>query len=111
MKLHDLATQLGIRVQGDADVEIGRLASLKGAVQGDLTFVVSAQYKDALAATRASAVLIPSALADDPGFDLARDVPCAVLVCDSPYALYAQASWILHPDVVEGRGRLQHRLH
>lgn len=98
MKLNELARQLGASVVGDTDAEIHRLSSLKAACKGDLTFIVSAKYKPALASTKASAVLIPASLANDPDFDAARDTACAALVCDSPYNCYAAASWILHPD-------------
>jgi len=93
MKLHELAERLNLSVVGDANIDIGQLASLRSASPGDLSFVVSSRYRDELRATRASAVLIPAALIDD--------APCAYCVCDSPYASYAQASWILHPDHVE----------
>jgi len=90
VKLHDLAQKLALRVEGDAQVEVHRLASLDSAKSGELTFVASAKYKQALCNTSASAVLIPESLVDD--------APCAAIVCPSPYAAYAQCSWLLHPD-------------
>lgn len=96
MKLHDLSQRLAMRVEGDENTEVSRLASLQNAGPGDLTFVVSAKYKEALRTTQASAVLIPS--------DLADHAPCPYIVCDSPYAAYAQASWILHPDQLAAHG-------
>ena len=96
MKLQDLSRQLGMRVEGDENTEISQLASLDAARSGDLTFVVSAKYKDALRHTQASAVLLPSTLANE--------APCPYIVCDSPYAAYAQASWILHPECSAAQG-------
>ncbi len=92
MKLHDLAQRLALNVEGehDGNMDIEKLASVQSAGPGDLTFVVSAKYQSALSATNASAVLIPASLAEH--------APCAYLVCDSPYAAYAKASWLLHPD-------------
>lgn len=96
MKLHDLAQQLSLRVVGDDQIDVHRLGSLESATSGDLSFVASAKYKEALQKTRASAVLIPEALIDD--------APCAAIVCPSPYATYAQCSWLLYPDSVETPG-------
>jgi len=96
VKLHDLAQKLALRVEGDDQVEVHRLASLEGAKPGELSFVVSAKYKQALRNTSASAVLIPESLVDD--------APCAAIVCPSPYAAYAQSSWLLHPEASEPTG-------
>ncbi len=96
MKLHDLAHQLALTVEGDGQTDVHRLASLNTAQAGDLTFVVSAKYINALRNTKASAVLIPEALV--------ADAPCAAIVCASPYAAYAQCSWILHPDSTPAPG-------
>lgn len=96
MKLHELAQQLSLRVEGNEQTDIFGLGSLDSARAGDLSFVVSAKYKDALKRTQASAVLIPESLLDD--------APCAAIVCPSPYAAYAQSSWLLYPDSVESVG-------
>jgi len=85
-----------MRSEGDQNTEISQLASLDTAGPGDLTFVASVKHKDALIGTRASAVLVPA--------DLADNAPCPYIVCDSPYAAYAKASWILHPDRVTTEG-------
>jgi len=90
MKLHELAKRLDLSVEGDGDTEIHKLSSLHTATAGDLTFVVSTQYRNALRATEAAAVLVPPMLIDD--------APCPCIVCDSPYHAYAAASWILHPE-------------
>lgn len=96
MKLCDLAQRLTLRVEGNDQTEVHQLASLEAAQPGDLTFVVSAKYKEALRTTKASAVLIPETLL--------QDAPCAALVCPSPYAAYAQCSWLLHPDSTQAPG-------
>lgn len=96
MKLHDLSQRLAMRAEGDENTEVSQLASLETAGPGDLAFVVSTKYKDALRTTKASAVLIPDSLVDD--------APCPYIVCESPYAAYAQASWILHPDQAAAEG-------
>ena len=57
MKLHELAQQLSLRVEGNEQTDIFGLGSLDSARAGDLSFVVSAKYKDALKRTQASAVL------------------------------------------------------
>jgi len=96
MKLHLLAQRLALRVEGDENSEIHRLASLQTAGAGDLSFVVSTKHREALRATQAAAVIVPTSLT--------ADCPCAYLVCDTPYEAYAKASWILHPDPSEAPG-------
>lgn len=96
MKLCDLAQRLALRVEGNDQTEVNQLASLETAQSGDLSFIVSEKYKETLRSTKASAVLIPEALV--------QDAPCAVIVCPSPYAAYAQCSWLLHPDVAQAPG-------
>ena len=85
-----------MRMEGDQNTEISQLASLENAGPGDLSFVSSAKHKEALLSTQASAVLISDELTDD--------APCPYIVCESPYAAYAQASWILHPDLSAATG-------
>ena len=53
MKLRDLAERLGCRLEGDGDIEIARVAGIKDAGPGDLTFLANSKYEKLLASTRA----------------------------------------------------------
>ncbi|HYF37455.1 MAG TPA: UDP-3-O-(3-hydroxymyristoyl)glucosamine N-acyltransferase [Prosthecobacter sp.] len=66
--LSELAELLGGRLlSGDPSMMINGFASLKEARPGDLSFFNDARYRDRLAATHASAVLVPSDWKEDGG--------------------------------------------
>jgi UDP-3-O-[3-hydroxymyristoyl] glucosamine N-acyltransferase len=71
--------------KGDGDIEIVRIASLKQAQPGDLSFVANARYLGQMAATKASAVILGTTTRD------ASAPPCAVLRADDPYSAFARA--------------------
>jgi UDP-3-O-[3-hydroxymyristoyl] glucosamine N-acyltransferase len=84
MKLGDIAQRLGCRLEGDAGIEIVRVAGIDRARPGDLTFIANAKYHGHLATTGASAVIVASnqtAVAGGP----------ALLRTDHPYLAFAQA--------------------
>jgi len=58
MLLGEIAHQLGLDLEGDANIEIHGLAPLDEAGEGDLSFVAAPRYKPLLATTRASAVIL-----------------------------------------------------
>lgn len=79
-----LADTLDVRLDGDPELPIGRLATLADAQPGDLSHCSSAAYRDQLATSKATAVILS---ADD------RPLwPHAALVSDNPYLSYARAS-------------------
>lgn len=82
MKLSELAERLGCRLEGDGGLEIGRVASLEHAAEGDITFFANPKYAAALRRTRASAVILGE---DVPG------APCATLRAQHPYLAFANA--------------------
>lgn len=90
MNLSALATALELEFHGDANREITALAPVTGAGATDLTFVVSARYRDALIGTQAGAVIVPETLA--------HHAPCDTLISSHPYASYAAASQLLYPE-------------
>jgi len=53
--------------RGATTVTVRGLASLRNAVPGDLSFLGNPRYKKAVAATRASIVLLPADFAGEPG--------------------------------------------
>ena len=94
MKLAELAERLDCRVEGDGDVDIVRVASIRHAGPGDLTFLANAKYAADLSATRASAVILA------PASPLRHRVPraCAVVRAGDPYTIVARALEVLVPS-------------
>jgi UDP-3-O-[3-hydroxymyristoyl] glucosamine N-acyltransferase len=87
--LRQLAKACGGEVSGDGDVLIDRVATLDGADSGAIAFLSNPKYRNRLATTRASAVIVSAA--DAPGTTLPK------LVVENPYAAYARVAAILHP--------------
>jgi UDP-3-O-[3-hydroxymyristoyl] glucosamine N-acyltransferase len=85
-------------VEGDAAIEIRRVAKIEEAGPGDLTFLANPKYASKLAATKASAVIMNGEAA----------APCAILRSPSPYLTFARAVALLSPNrpVVPGIHRL-----
>lgn len=100
--LGDLAKELGVEVKGDASLVVERLATLKSAGPGCLSFLANPLYRPQLAQTQATAVIVSP--------DVAGDCGMAVLVSDNPYLTYARASHLfdnsprpdkeIHPSAV-----------
>ena len=88
MKLGELARRLGCHLEGDASLDITRVAGIEDAGPGDVTFLSNSRYASKLAATRASAVI-----ADD----RVREAPCAVLRTPDVYLAFAEAVAMLTP--------------
>lgn len=82
LKLRDLATRLGCRLEGDGDIEVVRVAGLDDAGPDAVSFFVNPRYHAALKRTRAAAVI----LGDD-----APPAPCAMLRSPHPYLAFAEA--------------------
>jgi UDP-3-O-[3-hydroxymyristoyl] glucosamine N-acyltransferase len=81
IRLADLAERLGRDFEGDPEVWIEGVAALDAAGPSDLSFVRSDQYADALAGSRAGAVIAPPDVdvvgratirSPNPGLDIAR---------------------------------------
>lgn len=89
MTLGELARRLECPVEGDAGIEIHRVAKIETAGPGDVTFFAASKYAAALAATKASAVIA--------GAD-ATGAPCAVIRSLSPYLTFARALQVLSPE-------------
>jgi UDP-3-O-[3-hydroxymyristoyl] glucosamine N-acyltransferase len=87
--LSELASRFGCRVVGDGATPVSRVATLSSATRDAISFLANPLYRAELAATRAGAVILdPAASKDSP-------VPC--LVCDNPYARFAEIAALLHP--------------
>lgn len=89
MTLGEIAVRFGLELAGDPSLSVTGVASLAGATPGTLTFCTGAKHRAALAATRATAVVLPG--------DLAGGCPAAALVSPRPYADFARIAQALHP--------------
>ena len=80
MKLSDLASALGCRVEGDGSIEITGVIGMEAAGEGHLTFLANPKYGPKLKKTRASAVLATQAIAG-----------IATVISANPYHDFARA--------------------
>jgi UDP-3-O-[3-hydroxymyristoyl] glucosamine N-acyltransferase len=97
--LGDLAAALGCPLEGDARIDVVRVAGLERAGPGDLSFLANRRYARALDTTRASAVIA------GPGV---TNAPCAVIRSEEPYVTYALAAAMLAPTERPPAGIHQH---
>ncbi|MEP6784061.1 MAG: UDP-3-O-(3-hydroxymyristoyl)glucosamine N-acyltransferase [Acidobacteriota bacterium] len=89
MTLAELARRLECPVEGDAAIEIRRVAKIEDAGPGDLTFLANPKYASKLATTKASAIIMNGD---------AVEAPCAIIRSKSPYLTFARAAQALAPD-------------
>lgn len=88
MRLGDIARLLEADLEGDAEIEIRACAALEAAGPGTITFLADPRHRGRLAATRASAVILP------------RDgtpSPVPALRVAQPYLAFVQVLERLHP--------------
>jgi len=95
--LEQIAIEIGATLQaGEAGKQCADVAPLDAATANDISFFDNPKYKDALATTKAGAVVIaPSAV------DLAPE-GMALLVTEAPYPAYASAALLFYPHVSKG---------
>jgi len=86
--LGELARRLECPIEGDAAIEIRRVAKIEEAGPGDLTFLANPKYASKVATTKASAIIMNGE---------AEPAPCAVIRSKSPYLTFARAAGILSP--------------
>lgn len=96
LTLAQIGEAVGARLVGDGATVIGGLASLASAGAGQLSHLSSPAYRDQLATTRASAVILAE-----------RDAGLwsgAALITANPYLAFARASQLFArvPDLAEG---------
>jgi UDP-3-O-[3-hydroxymyristoyl] glucosamine N-acyltransferase len=95
-RLAELAGRFGGEVVGDADPVIKGLASLRTAQSGDITFFSHGRYREELAATRASAVIVGAN---------ARDTTALPrIVCADPYLFFAKVARLYHEEPAAAPG-------
>ena len=88
-RLAEIVGRLGGELVGDPAVEVRAVATLRSARPGELSFLVQPKYRAELAATRASAVIVPPAERD------ATALPR--IVSRDPYAYFAHVTQLFHP--------------
>ncbi|WP_192458098.1 UDP-3-O-(3-hydroxymyristoyl)glucosamine N-acyltransferase [Musicola keenii] len=87
IRLDALAQQLDAQLHGDGDIVITGVASMRSAQAGQITFLSDTRYREQLASTNASAVVLTEA-----------DVPfcnVAALVVKNPYLTYARMAQLM----------------
>jgi UDP-3-O-[3-hydroxymyristoyl] glucosamine N-acyltransferase len=87
--LGEIAVRFGLSLHGDPHQSVDHVATLKSAQPGALTFLANPKYRDALATTQATVVVLGAAER--------AACPVAALVASDPYAAYARIAQWLHP--------------
>jgi UDP-3-O-[3-hydroxymyristoyl] glucosamine N-acyltransferase len=88
-RLAEIVARFGGELIGDENVVVRQVGTLSGAEPGELSFLSHPRYKSELAATRASAVIVPES---------ARGAtPLPRIVCLDPYAYYARVATLFNP--------------
>ncbi len=87
--LSELARRFELELVGDGTLAVERVGTLSGAAPGALTFLANPRYRDQLAGTVATAVVLARG-------DLAA-CPVAALVATDPYLAYARIAALLYP--------------
>lgn len=95
LPLGELAARIGAKLNGDKDCLIERVADLRSAESGSVSFLTNRRFRRFLTTTRASAVILTAEDVDD--------CPVSSLVVGDPYLSYARAAALLHPEpTIEG---------
>lgn len=89
LSLSQLAKSTGAELSGDGACVIERAADVASAGQGDIAFVYTAKYSHHLITTRATALVVSRALADQ------CSMPC--LIADDPRLAFAKVVALLYP--------------
>ena len=93
--LKTLVDALGGELVGN-DVHVDRVSSIANSGAGSITFIVDSKYRNDLANTKASAVILAKEN------QALTDLPC--IVVSNPYAYFAQVSALLNPKVLPVEG-------
>ncbi len=97
LRLQDIVDRLGGTLRGPGKTLIKRVASLKNAGKGEISFLSDLRYRPLLQESRASAVILP---ADSPIF-----TTLPAIFCKNPYLYFAEVAILLAPKVVLSPGR------
>ncbi len=91
MRLSDIATRLGMTLEGDGELEIMAVAGLKEAGAGDISFLANPKYAAQVSETAASAVIVPQ--------DWDRPVKCAILRAENSDQSFAEIAEFFYEPV------------
>ncbi len=90
LTLREIVAALGGEAVGEVEAPLQGVGTLENAGPAELTFLANRRYRSQLAATRAGAVIL------SPGDRDATDRPR--IVAANPYAYYARAVALFHPE-------------
>ncbi len=96
LTLGEIVSRLGGRVAGDANTVVLQVASLESARDGQISFFTGSRYRDQLASTRASAVVL--------GPEAEGETVLPRIVADNPYAYFARLSQLFNPVIAQAPG-------
>ncbi len=96
LTLAQIASRLGGRIAGDAEVLIHQVGSLERAGRGQIAFLSNARYQARLAGTGASALIV--------GADAEDLSALPRIVCVDPYSYFARVSQLFNPRVTQAAG-------
>ncbi|MBN1268761.1 MAG: UDP-3-O-(3-hydroxymyristoyl)glucosamine N-acyltransferase [Kiritimatiellae bacterium] len=93
----EIARRLGALCEGDGSCVIRRMAGIRDAGPGDISFVANTRYAADAANTRASAVVV--------GMDWTRPCAAVLIRAENPEKAFAQvAEWFMPPPIVPAPG-------
>lgn len=98
MHLREIARLVGGAIVGSDETEIAGVAKIEEAAAGEITFLANPRYKQFVATTAASAILLARST---PAEELAARPPAlAVVLVDDPYRAFLKLIDYFHPPVV-----------
>jgi len=94
--LGEIVARLGGRVAGDPNTVVRQVASLERAGAGHISFFTGSRYRDQLASTRASAIVL--------GTESQAETSLPRIVADNPYLYFARISQLFNPTLLQPPG-------
>lgn len=95
-RLDEIVARLGGVLEGDGSVVVSQVGTLASAGEGQIAFLANPKYRQQLATTAASAVIVP------PQFAAETSLPR--IVHPNSYACYARVAALLNPLPARARG-------
>lgn len=97
LRLKDIVDRLGGTLRGQANPLIRRVASLKSAGDGDISFLSDLRYRSRLEGSQASALILPE--------KQAVESTQPAILCRNPYLYFAEVAVLLAPNTAVAPGR------
>jgi len=94
--LAQIASRLGGRISGEPGILIHQVGSLERAGHGQIAFISNIRYRDRLAGTGASAVILAA--------EAESLTALPRIVCDDPYSYFARVSQLFNPRITQPAG-------